>query len=178
MTDHLADFLTQQQADPAALQHAVRYLVAELENYPTTEAMRATLLDASPGREQLNTALEQLQRDSALLEAANLAALAAAWDDERLRPTAEGAVMSAKTKLPFVELSVVAIFAAYALHLLVTGGRKREVRRVVRHADGTYEELTTTDWYDGPNAALRALAQPLGLASGDDAAEADEGADG
>lgn len=170
MSGSLAAFLTAQDADSVTIQYAVRYLVAEWAEDPSVEEMRSTLAEAALDVSNLQSALGQLEGDSSLLEAADLAVLEAAWEDSELIAAVEGAIRDAKAKLPVIEVSVIALVAMYGLYLAATGGRKSVVRSVVRRADGTYEEIEQTEWY-GPTAPLSAMA---GLFGASGSAKTDE----
>jgi hypothetical protein len=161
----LAAFLTDQRTDPATLEHAVRYLVAEWASDPTAEAMREQLAAQAGDRAQLEAQLRGLERDGALLEAASLAVLDAAWEDRALREAARGALLDAKAKLPVDHSALIALVVLYGMYLAVTGGRRSERRSIVRRPDGSYEEETVTEWY-GPAGALRALLDALQLPGG------------
>jgi hypothetical protein len=175
MTGRLADFLTEQHADPARLQHAVRYLIAEWAADPPPQDMREQLIGAGITVEQLDRILSRLLRDSQLLEAAALSILQAAWHDETLQPMAAGAIGDADIKLPVIEAGLIALVAMYGMYLAKTGGRKHTERVIRRLPDGTYEETESTDWYGptGPLSAVASVLHPAVLETGDPPEDAD-----
>jgi hypothetical protein len=169
----LAAFLTEQRADPATLQHAVRSLVAEWAGDPTVEAMQTALAAQALEADRLEPQLQQLRRDAQLLEAASLAVLEAAWEDPQLHDAARGAIADAGEKLPIHDHALIAIVVCYGIYLAATGGRKRQRHSIVRRPDGSYEEEIITEWY-GPAGVLRALADVLRLPGGDSPPELTE----
>ena len=160
MSETLADFLTAQKADAATLQHAVRFLTSQLSGDLPPDAQRAQLEQAAGDEAVVDETLAVLQRDSAVLLEADLAVLAAMWDEPGQREHVRAAVSGAKRKLPVVETAVIATAAMYGLFLVVTGGKKKSTRKVVRR-NGSYEETEETEFHD-PTGPLKALSALLG----------------
>lgn len=173
MSEGLAAFLSEQRADAATLQQAVRYLVSEWGDDLPPAQMRAQLDDAA-GAEQVDAVLGELTADGELMERLTLAVLEAAWEDDGLREAARGAIEDAKKTLPIIEAAVVAIAAMYGMFLVATRGRKRHARSVVRRPDGTYEERELTEWYgaSGPLAVVAKLFVPVGKHGSEELPEA------
>lgn len=148
--------------DPAALPHAMRYFVsAWADDLPPAE-MRGALVSAGLAPERIDRAVEQLEHDAALLEAAALSTLQAGFDDEGSRELADGALGAARSKLPVVEAGLIAIVAVYGMWLVATKGRRSHQRVIRRGADGSWEEIESTEWY-GPSGPLEAIADVLSL---------------
>jgi hypothetical protein len=148
MRDTLGDFLTARDADPAHLQHSVRYLVAEWSADTTPDQMRSELELAIDDPERLRAALTALETDTVLLDVASLDVLQAAWDDDELHDAATGAVDDAKSLLPVIEVGLTALVTMYGLYLARTGGRRRTERHTIRKADGSYETHETTEYHN------------------------------
>jgi hypothetical protein len=161
MSETLAEFLTAEDADASTLQHAVRFLTGELSGDLPRQAQREQLARAAGDEAAVDQALAVLERDSAVLLEADLAVLAALWDDPEHRERVRAAVRGAKAKLPVVETAVITTAAMYGLYLVVTGGKKKTTRKVVRRPDGSYEATETTEFHN-PTGPLKALSAILG----------------
>jgi hypothetical protein len=159
MSESLAQFLTDQQADATTVQHAVRYLVAELSGDLSRQEMRETVAE-DVGEAHADDALEALGSNSAVLLDADLAVLAALWEDDEQRERVRGAIIDAKDKLPVVETAIIVTAAMYGLYLVTTGGKKRSIRKVRRQPDGSWEESEEIDFHD-PTGPLQAVGNML-----------------
>lgn len=159
------DFVTELQRsgiDPAVLPHAMQYFVAADSDYRPPSRMRDDLIAAGLDVDAIDQAAETLQRDPHLLEAACLAILQSGFADPASRPAAEGALAGAQTKLPVVEVSLVAIVAVYGMWLKTTKGHRTHETVIRRRGDGSWEQIEKTEWY-GPAAPLEAIGRMLGL---------------
>jgi len=156
MNQSLAQFLNEQQADAATVQHAVRYLVSELSNDIPPEVMQSQLAQAVDDAAPVEEAIAILGTDSAALLDANLAVLSALWDDPKHRDSVRDAIAQAKNRLPIVEVTVIAACALYGLYLVTTGGKRREVRKTIKRPDGSWEESVKIEFADA-KGPLRAL---------------------
>jgi hypothetical protein len=161
MSETLAEFLTSQRADAATLQHAVRYIVGELSDDLRSDAQRDEIARATGDVTSVDDALAALESDSAVLLDADLAVLAVLWEDPDQRERVRAAVLGAKAKLPVVETVVITTAAMYGLYLIVTGGKKKRIRKVERKPDGSYKETEETEFHD-PTGPLKALGGVLG----------------
>lgn len=160
MSDSLQQFLDDQDADAAVLQHAVRYLVAELSDDRSPEDMLDELHARAGDAARVDELLALLRTDGAALLEVNRAMLEAAWADPETRELVRSAVVDAKAKLPVVEVGLIAIAAMYGLSMYMTKGKAREIV-VVREADGS--EQTTITEYQQPASAMGVVARVLDL---------------
>jgi hypothetical protein len=167
MSDALIDELRRAQTDLATLPHAMRYFVSAQSGDLPPPRMYTALRDAGLAPEQLDQAVELLQRDPAAAEAAALAILQIGWTEPGEQELVRGALGAAQAKLPVAEPELIAIVAVYGLWLIATGGRKAHKHVIRRNSDGTYEEIETTEWF-GPAGPLEAIGRLLGLQGGTD----------
>lgn len=158
MTTTLTDLLQTEAVDPALVPHAMRYFVSAQTGDLPPERMHEDLLAAGVDADR---AQKLLAEDARLLETASLAILQAGWEDLSSRETVEGALSAAGSKLPVVEVALIAIVAVYGMWLIATKGRRSE-RTMIRHrADGSWEEERVIEWY-GASDPLRAIASMFG----------------
>lgn len=162
LTESLAEFLNEIEADATTLQSGARYVAAELSHDLPTAALRSELA-AAAGDDAVQDALDRLASDSALLLQANASALAVLWDDPETRMVVRGALIEAKSKLPVVEITVIVLGALYALHMALTKGKKSEVKSVEVNADGSWKESTRVTFSDpsGPLSVIGGVLGPL-----------------
>jgi hypothetical protein len=162
MTDSLISELERTGTDPDVLPHAMRYFVSAIAADAPPRRMRDELLAAGIDVDRVDEAVDLLQRDPALLEAAALAVLQAGWEDPVDRDLARNALGGAGTKLPVVEAALISIVAVYGMWLAATKGRRTRERVIRRDADGGWVESEKTEWY-GPSGPLEAIGEVLGL---------------
>ena len=159
MSESLQTFLTARGADPDTIHQAMRTYVVRSADFMSEDEMRAELLKAVGDEARLQQALKTLEADARLLEAASLATLSDAWADPQEQKLVERAVDGAKTRMPIVEVGLLAIIAMYGMYLKTTGGKKSEEAVTRRAADGSFETVTRTDYYGstGPLSAITGL---------------------
>jgi len=144
-------FLETEKPDAHAIEQAARYYLALRTDYLSPAAMRAELSEAGVDEAELGMALEDLQQNPAALEAASVEFLAAAWEEPGQEALIRDAFREATSKLPVVELAILATVAMYGMYLLATGGVKRkETKR--RAADGSTTDTTVE--YEPPTGPL------------------------
>jgi hypothetical protein len=165
MTDRLIDELQRSRTDPALLPHAMRYYVAEQSGDRPPTRMRDDLVEAGLDAAAIDDLVLHLQADAELLQAASLAILQDGYDDPGSRASAEGALHGAQAKLPMVDAGLIAIAVVFGMWLVATKGRKTHRTEIRRSADGSWEEIETTEWY-GPGDALEAITKVVGLNPG------------
>src|SRR5207253_2188893 len=101
VTDSLLSALESNRTHPAVLPHAMRYFVSAWSDDLPPAEMRATLVSAGLAPERIDQAVQQMQRDGGLLEAASLSILQTGFDaDEHDRQLAADALAAARSKLP------------------------------------------------------------------------------
>jgi len=149
------EFLKEQQPDTTMIQQATRYYISEKHELPPTKMKTAIGAPA----DALDAAQRQLEEDVRALENACLAALSAGWEEDE--SLIRDAFAEAKTKLPVIEVAIMAVVAMYGTYLLVTGGVKRKV--VQRSADGSYTETTEYHAPLGPLGTVVDLVKGGGL---------------
>jgi len=157
-SESLGDFLTERRADRDTIQQAARYAVAELGGDLSADEMLDELREllAEPGVAQA-TVNELSQAPTDLTDTA-LWVLTHLWYDLGEPDVVAAAVVNAQTKLPVIEITVIAASVLYGLHLIMTRGIKRSHRKIEYNAtDGSYTETSTTEYY-APAAALRLAA--------------------
>jgi hypothetical protein len=142
--------------DEETLEHAARYYLAERTDDLSTREMRDELVEGVGDEQALDEALALLEDDPTALAAASREILAAAWERSDERDRVRAALAEARTKLPVVEIGILAIAAMYGMWLLATGGVKRNVERTVRSADGSETKERETVYYP-PDGPLRAV---------------------
>ncbi|MBV8135579.1 MAG: hypothetical protein JO121_08070 [Deltaproteobacteria bacterium] len=148
------EFLNEQQLDAMTIQQATRYYIAEKQELPPTEMRKAI---GAP-EDKLDAAQQELEQDPQTLENACLATLSAGWQEDET--IIRNAFAEAKTKLPVIEVAILAVVAMYGMYLAVTGGVKKKI--VQRKPDGSYTE--TTEYYasQGPLGAIVNLVKGRG----------------
>jgi hypothetical protein len=161
--DILERFLNQHAADAATVQHAVRYLAAELTDDASPEEMLDGVRAAVEDPSVVDDVLASMIVEPELLETIDLAVLQAAWDESPARRDAvRRAVIGAKTKLPVVEVAIICAtaLAMYHMYLRKTGGLKHISRALARTPEGTVTETETTEWF-GPAGPLTSVTSQL-----------------
>jgi hypothetical protein len=161
MSDDLGTFLTGRAADPDTIHQAMRAYIVGRADFMSEDQMCAELLKHVGDEHKLQQALKTLESNAALLEAASLAMLSDAWADPSQQKLIERAVEGAKSRMPVIEVGVLAIVAIYGMWLQKTHGKKSEsvVRR--KGADGSFETVTRTSYY-GPTGPLSAITGLFG----------------
>lgn len=145
-------------ADTETLVQAARYYLAEVTDDLSTAEMREEVRDGA-GEAAVDEALGRLENDPATLALAAREILTAAWDDADERPRVIAVIDEATTKLPVVELGILAITAMYGMWLLTTGGVRRVKERTTRRGDESSTERETE--YYAPDGPLRAVVDLL-----------------
>jgi hypothetical protein len=140
----LADYLNELKASRDVVQQALRYYVAQKTNYLPPEDMREQLAAETGDASELEAQLAALAQSSDELEDAALTYLSVAWTDPGERDRVRAALAAANKSLPVIEGVVLATVAMYAMYLLATGGKAKEMRTVQREADGSYKEKVET----------------------------------
>jgi hypothetical protein len=162
MNDTFEDFVVAEKIDGETLVHALRYYVSEVADYVPPNAMHAQLAEVFEEESDLKRALDALENRPDALDALVTAVLSAAWGDPTERGRIRGAIEHAQTKLPVVEVTILATTALYGLWLLKTGGAKaiKERREIRPDGSQTIERLRTNYAFSDP---LRSLLERLGL---------------
>jgi hypothetical protein len=154
----LTEALAARAVDPDTVHHTLRYYLSERLDDRTPEEMRQEL-DAALGQDT-DSALAELAADPLLLENAALLVLSSHWDEPGQADRILEITTEAKSKLPVIEVGIIATAAMYGLYLLRTGGIKRSERTTIRREDGTFEESEKLEYTD-PNGPLAALSRLL-----------------
>jgi hypothetical protein len=170
MNQTLAEYLAAENADATTVQHAVRYVVAELSDYMPSDRMRRRLVEEFGDEDVFDETFTRLSTDGSALLDVDLVVLAALWLDGETRETVRGAIADAKAKLPIVEVAIIALVAMYGMYLLATKGQKCRVRKVSLTDKGWVE--TETVEYEDFSAPVKGLSVALGKST--DEARPDE----
>jgi len=176
MEGTLQEFLNQHSADAATLQHAVRYLAAELTDDALPEELVDEVRAAVDDPSAVDEILAVMSADPDILEAMDLAVLQAAWDEgPSTRDAARRAILGAETKLPVVEVAIICAtaLAMYNKYLHTTGGFKSMSRARTRAPDGTVTETDTAEWF-GPTGPLNSVTSRLTAGNAAEAPNAQE----
>ena len=118
------------------------------------------MADGAGDREAVEIAVAELEANPSVLEAAILELWSQNWDDEAERQRIENAIEAARSKLPVVELGIIAAVVMYGMFLNRTKGIKESKTITRRGADGSHEEITTTT-YQSPVGALSAVTNVI-----------------
>jgi hypothetical protein len=153
------EHIASREADAETLVQATRYYLAEVTDDLSTNEMREEVRDSVGSEMAVDEALAQLEDNPAALAAAAREILAAAWDDPDERARVVAVIDEARTKLPVVEIGILAIAAMYGMWLLTTGGVKRKKERVAQRGDESKIERETE--YYAPDGPLRAVVNLL-----------------
>ncbi len=152
MSEAFLEYLEAQHASSNVIQQATRFFMAE--KYPTLppSRMQAEMMLAGASKSDLDSAQTQLEAHPLELENACLLVLSDAWKHPEDQQLIRNAFAEANTKLPVIELAIVAMVAMYAMYLTTTGGVSKKSTQ--RKADGSFTE--TTEYYSavGPLGAL------------------------
>jgi len=140
MNETFPEFLNGMQADPDMIQQALRMYISERTDDLTSKEMLAELRQKASSEEDLDHILEQLQQDPDALEQAALFYFDRAWESAAQRQSIRAAFEHAKSKLPVVELAILAVVAMYAMYLDKTDGGIRR-RTIKRRPNGSYEVI-------------------------------------
>ena len=121
--------------------------------------MERQLHDAADNRNQVEEAQLVLQRSPQTRREATLAFLSWAWEDSANRPVIRKAIEGVQSKLPAIEVALLALVALYGMYLIVTKGRRKEKRVVTRKPDGSFEETHEIEYHspDGPLSVVTKL---------------------
>jgi hypothetical protein len=151
MTKSFAEFVGAERPDSDTVQQAGRYYLAEKTGYLSPEKMQERLVEVTRDPAKVDSALHQFQRDSAAVENALMAMFSAEWE---LGPAEQDRIIrsftAARTKLPVIELGIIAIVAMYGMYLVATGGKKEET---VVNKDGSYRTVK----YEPPTGPIKEL---------------------
>jgi hypothetical protein len=147
MTQSLADYLAERNADRETVHQAARYYLAEKSGDVPADEMKAELIGASADQSQVDEALHEFETDPGLMERAALAILSGAWDDPDERARVISAIENAEGKLPIIEVGLLAIVVLYGLYLQRTGGVKESETVVERTASGDLRTTVRTEFF-------------------------------
>jgi hypothetical protein len=142
--ESLADYLNDINASSDVVEQALRYYLAQRTDDLPPEEMREQFLAESADPKRLEQQLALLEGASDQIEEAALTYLSAAWADEEERDAIRNALQQANKSLPVVEIVVLTTLVMYAMYLLATRGKSREIRRTHRGPDGSFTEETET----------------------------------
>jgi hypothetical protein len=145
MTDQLENLLNQGQARHEALVEAMKWVVVEISG---ADRSRMTAeLEAALGNEKSNELQAVLKSDPHVLEEASGMILLALWDEEDLRPVVAERLRNPDESLVITESATLALIALYGiLWLVLTRGRKKMIKKLKKHPDGTVEVTETTEF--------------------------------
>jgi hypothetical protein len=116
------ELLKESNADADTVQQAFRLYLSEQTDDLTPEQMKRCLHKAAADQAELGRLLDELGKNSALLEQAALACLEHGWRDPSKQPAIRLALENAKVKLPVIEVGILAIAAMYGMYLVATDG--------------------------------------------------------
>jgi hypothetical protein len=137
MKPSFVDFLNEMKAEPDMIQQAFRMYLSERTDDLTRSEMLAELRTSVSAPEELDGLLKQLERDPDALEQAAILYFERAWEEENQQAAIRAAFEHAKSRLPVVEMGILAVVAMYGMYLVATDGVTEVKTR--RKADGSYE---------------------------------------
>ena len=132
-------FLNARQPEDGQILIALRYYMSEVTDDKLPEEMLDDIASQVDDRAALVRAREEFAKDQASQVAAALLFFSTAWDDPAERARIERAFDAVSTKLPVVEMAILAIVGMYALFLTRTGGVKTVTKTTRRKKDGSSE---------------------------------------
>jgi hypothetical protein len=140
MRQTFLEYLEEQKADGGMIRQATRSYLAEKSPGMTPPKMRKAISGNGAAADSLDTIQRQLEQDPGALDNACLVVLSTAWDDPQDQQLIRDSFEEAKTKLPVIEIAILATVAMYGMYLCVTKGIKKKV--VQRKPDGSFSEST------------------------------------
>src|SRR6185295_3298708 len=141
MNESFTDFLNEIEAEPDMIQQALRIHLSERTNDLTHKEMVTELRESVSSEEELDQLLKQLEHDPDVLEQAALIYFERAWEDDAQQPSVRAAFKHAKSRLPVVEVAILAVVAMYGMYLIATDGVS-EKTTVSKDSKGNYKETT------------------------------------
>lgn len=150
------DFLKERNADSDTIQQVARYYIAELTDDLPSEEILQQLYEAVGSKEEVDSTLRLLERDTLSVENACLALLSSVWERPAEADRIRNMIDDAKTKLPVVESALLALVAMYSLYILVTGAGKKKNR----------DRRTSSRWDSGKDCIYRILLRYWATFSG------------
>ncbi len=156
MQQSFVEFLADRHADTDTILQATRYYLAERTDDLSPEEMRQQLVAATGDAKEVDSMLRALENDPLLRENASLALLSFAWEEPGEAEKIQSSVDTAKTKLPVIELAILAIVCMYGMYLITTSGIKKRTTVTTTKPDGSREEEQTEEWF-GPAGPLHAI---------------------
>lgn len=162
MAETFHDYVSRIHADRETIQVAARYYIAERSDYLDPEEIEDEIRASMAVPERLPEVIAKVAQDPRTIELASTALLSAAWSDPIEQATIKRALDGAKSKLPVVEVGILALTAIYGMYLLATGGVKRERSTTETSTDGTTKTTTETEYFgvDSPLSALLKIFHP------------------
>lgn len=155
-------FLNTRSPNDEKILFALRFYVAEVTDDELPDQMREEMDAAAGDGTRVQQQFDRLSKDRAAQVSAALAYFSQQWEDPEERQRIERAFDAAGTKLPVVEVGLIAIVAMYSMFLVATRGRKKAIRKVTKKPDGTYEESIEEEMWEptGPLQAVVSLFVP------------------
>jgi len=159
MTESFAEFCRATDADRETLQVAARYYIAELTDYRTAPEMldQMSAATASPDT-QIASVVMDLESRPDVIEAAARAILAAAWEVPGETDRVRRAVQAARSKMPVVEVGLLALVSVYGMYLLATGGISKQTITTRQNENGETSTVVETEYHS--------VAEPLKAITG------------
>jgi hypothetical protein len=156
------EFLNQRRVTDEKALVALRFYLAEVTDDRLPDEMRDDITALVQDDARVDDALRRLAANHDVQATAALDYFAARWDDDGEQERIERAFAAAGTKLPVIEVGIIAIVTMYALFLGTTKGVKSRKRSVKRGADGSFEETTEEENWGptGPLQSIVALLKP------------------
>jgi hypothetical protein len=144
MTKTFADTLNRLNADPDSIQQGLRLFLAEQSDDLTPDEMLKEMRTSADPVE-LDALLQRVRSDPEALSDAVLFAFDSAWTKAADRPAVEAAIEHAKTRLPVIELGILAVVAMYGMYRLLPAQPIKVVKRTVFDPKKGYIEEETVD---------------------------------
>jgi hypothetical protein len=155
MSGNFLDFVKNEDIDFRTLEDALKSYVYRNSGFMTDGEMRSCLVEAGSAEDgdELGSAIKVLETD---VEARNRL-IYAFFEDEWTSPGGEeavrNAILNAQTKLPIIEIAIIATSILYGLWLQKTSGVRKDTIREETRPDGSKTVVRTVENYP--------FAQPL-----------------
>jgi hypothetical protein len=165
MNEKLIDYLNETKPNLETIEVATRAFLSEITDDLTPSEMKHQMAEKATDKRELERLLLELETSPQDRLQACLLILSWAWENPDYRQKIQFAFKGVQSKLPAIELGLLALIAMYGMYLKTTGGKRSETRTIERASDGTFKETTKTI-YEGPMAPLSMVAKLFGAGSG------------
>lgn len=166
MNESFLEYINNLNPNDENIEVATRAFISDISNDLLPEEMKDKLLEYA-SVEVLDKTIIDLQESPQARRDACLTFLSKAWEDSTNREKIKAAFVGSSSKLPAIELGILAVVSMYAMYLIITGGKKKETHIIKKNKDGTYEEKKITE-YEDPVGPISIITKFFSFGSGKD----------